>query len=68
MFGIKPKFSLGRVVIARNAQERLNPGDVAPALKRHACGDWGDCCAQDILSSRPRSSSRGRWLPVRRPP
>ena len=40
-------FALGRVVITSNALERVHPEDLAAALRRHAAGDWGDCCPED---------------------
>jgi len=44
----RPKFSLGQVVITRTAIEVLNGKDVMTALARHACGDWGDLCGDDV--------------------
>lgn len=36
------KFSLGRVVITRNAMDTLVPDSVHAALARHHAGDWGE--------------------------
>lgn len=44
---MKRKFELGATVITRNAAERLASDDVMLALRRHASGDWGDCCLED---------------------
>ena len=41
------KFSLGRVVISKNALGVLDDKDVQNALTRHASGDWGDVCEGD---------------------
>ena len=41
------KFSLGRLVITNTAAAALNPADVAPAIRRHAGGDWGDLDGHD---------------------
>lgn len=41
------KFNLGQTVITPNAQETLHPEDVFLSLRRHASGDWGDCCTED---------------------
>ena len=41
------KFNLGQTVITPNAQETLHPEDVFLSMKRHASGDWGDCCTED---------------------
>lgn len=40
-------FTLGQVVITRNALESLPQYAVQAALQRHASGDWGDICEQD---------------------
>jgi hypothetical protein len=36
------KFSLGSIVITRNAQDQLHPEDVKICLGRHLRGDWGE--------------------------
>ena len=41
------KFNIGQTVITPNAQETLHPEDVFLSLRRHASGDWGDCCPDD---------------------
>lgn len=41
------KFSLGRVVITRNAWHTLPMYEVIDALDRHVLGDWGDIDEQD---------------------
>jgi hypothetical protein len=41
------KFPLGRTVITRNALSTLHADDVAVAVRRHASGDWGECCEED---------------------
>jgi hypothetical protein len=41
------RFSLGRVVITRNALETLASESVHAALRRHRAGDWGDLCDAD---------------------
>ena len=45
------KFKLGRIVITRNALDRLHPEDLSPSLSRHAGGDWGDCYVEDIAEN-----------------
>ena len=45
------KFPLGQTVITANALESLNSEDVAAALRRHACGDWGEVCADDAAEN-----------------
>lgn len=43
-----PRFPLGDTVITANAHARLDPVDVAQALARHARGDWGNLCPEDV--------------------
>src|SRR5262245_8882848 len=43
----KRSFPLGQVVITSNANETLNRIDVYAAMRRHSCGDWGDCTPGD---------------------
>lgn len=42
------KFPLGQVVITANAVEHLDTMAVRDALHRHAAGDWGDICPDDV--------------------
>lgn len=44
---IRSNFPLGRLVATKNALSQLRPWDMHKALERHACGDWGEVCAQD---------------------
>jgi len=46
--GMGKKFKLGRMVITANAKETLVPADVVTGVVRHACGDWGECCKDDV--------------------
>jgi hypothetical protein len=43
-------FHLGRVVATPGALAALESVGMAPIdyIKRHACGDWGDLCAEDV--------------------
>lgn len=41
------KFSLGQVVITRNALDVLHPEDVKTCLALHANGEWGDLGESD---------------------
>lgn len=44
---MKSKFALGQTLITPGALDRLHPEDVAKALTRHACGDWGELTEED---------------------
>ena len=50
-FMMEGRFALGQTVSTRNAVDTLNPEDVFLALRRHASGDWGDCCPEDWQSN-----------------
>lgn len=41
------RFSLGQIVITRNAYDTLSRRDTLSALARHASADWGDVCEED---------------------
>ena len=45
------RFSLGQLAITANASLRLSTEEVLTALRRHACGDWGDLCPEDTLAN-----------------
>jgi len=52
--GRKPLFPLGQVVAtpgALAALEKAGQG-AAPFLTRHAAGDWGDLCPEDVSENR----------------
>lgn len=60
----KMRFSLGRIVITRNALDVLSSDDVWESLKRHANGDWGDVCEGDDELNDDALISEGRLLSV----
>ena len=45
------RFSLGKVVITRNAQETIPSAEVQKALSRHSAGDWGDLSPCDLRAN-----------------
>jgi hypothetical protein len=45
------RFPLGRIVMTRNAADRLDAAAVQEALRRHASGDWGDICPEDACQN-----------------
>lgn len=54
------RFSLGQTVITANASLQLATEEVLTALKRHACGDWGDLCPEDSLANDEALQHGGR--------
>ena len=49
----KVKFSLGQLLMTRGVNDKMAQDDgfakfVYNSLKRHASGDWGDLCHEDI--------------------
>jgi hypothetical protein len=44
---MRPRFSLGRVVITAGAIDSLSEDEVFEGISRHWCGDWGDVCGED---------------------
>ena len=44
-------FNTGRVVITRNALDKVPPMDVQNGFVRHTQGDWGDLVEEDRLSN-----------------
>jgi hypothetical protein len=55
---------LGQAVITRNAMESLHPEDVLGAMRRHAAGDWGDCCPEDWEANNQALRDRSRLFSV----
>jgi hypothetical protein len=56
------RFPLGQVAITANASLRLSTEEVMTALRRHACGDWGDLCPEDALANDEALGEGGRLL------
>jgi hypothetical protein len=54
------RFPLGQVAITANASLRLSTEEVLSALKRHACGDWGDLCPEDAMANDSALAQGGR--------
>lgn len=63
-----PKFPLGQTVITANANEQLNPLDIAAALQRHASGDWGELCSEDAAQNDLALMKGARLLSAYRSP
>jgi hypothetical protein len=61
-----PKFRLGRTVITTAAKATLNAHDVTYAVRRHECGDWGDCGDEDWNENELSLQQGARLLSVYR--
>ena len=57
---------LGRLLITNGAMAVLSHGDVFTALRRHACGDWGDLCLEDHAANNEALREGGRLLSIYR--
>lgn len=55
-------FPLGETVITGNASVRLTTEEVISGLARHASGDWGDLCPEDLYANFEALQSGGRLL------
>ena len=56
------RFDLGETVITGNASIRLSTEEVLCGLARHASGDWGDLCPEDMLANDEALCLGGRLL------
>jgi hypothetical protein len=41
-------FSLGRILMTPGVEESIDRSDIVEAIGRHARGDWGELCADDV--------------------
>jgi len=57
-------FNTGRVVISRNALDKVPPMDVQTGFQRHTQGDWGDLVEEDRLSNERALVNDGQLLSV----
>ena len=62
----KQPFPLGQTAITSNAKATLHPEDVVFGLRRHAAGDWGECCAEDAQRNDEALHEGERLLSVYR--
>jgi len=54
------KFELGDIIITINAMSALSYLQYAPALARHAQGDWGELPEEDVHSNEQALEHGGR--------
>lgn len=55
-------FPFGETVITANASLRLSTEEVLAGLRRHASGDWGDLCPEDMQTNDEALLTGGRLL------
>ena len=55
-------FELGRVLITPGAEDLLPPDQIDRALARHAVGDWGELCGEDVQLNNKALQTGDRLL------
>lgn len=60
-FGVL-RVPLGRVAVTRGAVAQVSAIDLVTALRRHACGDWGEVDADDRRANDLAVHGGGRVL------
>ena len=48
---MSPRFALGQILIAPQAQEQLETAELRAALHRHARGDWGEATPDEVADN-----------------
>jgi hypothetical protein len=54
------RFPLGDLFVTANASLWLSTEEVVTALIRHAAGDWGDLCREDMMANDAALQHGGR--------
>lgn len=57
-------FSLGRLVITRNALQILSGPEMRIALGRHSHCDWGECCLGDVAANEASLDEERRLFSI----
>jgi hypothetical protein len=58
------RVALGRIMIAPDAQEQLETGEVRAALRRHARGDWGEASPEAVADNERGLREEGGVLSI----
>lgn len=45
------RFALGLLMVTRGAKSALSPSDLDACFRRHASGDYGNLCAEDLAAN-----------------
>ena len=64
--GYCSRFNLGRILLAPQAEQRLDARQLRAALKRHARGDWGEATPQQVAENERSLREGGSLLSVYR--
>jgi len=62
--GVRPKFTLGQVVMTTNAMRTLRTDEIGTALANHLHGDWGDVCPEDRTANERALAEGSRLFSV----
>ncbi len=55
---------LGQLVATPGALETIPPDELEAAVNRHAHGDWGSCCPEDVAENELSLKEGARLLSV----
>lgn len=58
------RFNLGQILLAPQAEQRLESVEVTTALRRHACGDWGEAPPHQVSENERSLRDGGSVLSV----
>ena len=61
---LSPRFDLGQILVASQAEQRLESAEVRAALHRHARGDWGEVTPQQVTENERGLRDGGSVLSV----
>lgn len=58
------KFKLGHLVSTTKAAAQIPHREIDNAIRRHAVGDWGDLCEEDVATNEYSLKHEGRLMSV----
>ena len=61
---MSPRFALGQILVAPQAQERLETDELRAALRRHARGNWGEVSTAEVVENERSLRDGDRVLSV----
>jgi hypothetical protein len=66
VYVVNARFPLGCIVATPGVELCVPPADIVRALARHARGDWGDLCEEDVNANEFAVDCGGRLVSVYR--